>query len=397
MNSSSDVDLCVMGAGPVGAALACWLARRGMATMLVDHAPLPPMEHPAFDGRAYAIAAGSVPLLEEAGIWAQLPIPPSPIRHIKVTDGKPGRRASPLSLRFDLPETDQGAMGWMVEARSLRIAINRQIQALPNLTLHAPTTARVTRTPDSALVRLADGREISCRLVVAADGRASQLRQQAGIPTTSWSYGQLAIVCALAHQRPHGNQALEHFLPAGPFAQLPMGPVDGHPHVSAIVWADRPEMVEAAMALDDVDFAQAVQLRLGGHLGELRLLGRRWSYPLSALLAHRLVDTRLALAGDSAHGIHPIAGQGLNLGFRDATELAHLLDGAPDPGAPELLARYQRARRPDNLRMLAATDVLERLFSNDIPRLRLARDLGIAAVNHIPPLKRRFMAMAMGE
>ena len=237
--------------------------------------------------------------------------------------------------------------------------------------------------------------------MVAAEGRGSPLREQAGIPVTRFPYGQTGIVSAIAHALPHNNTALEHFLPAGPFAQLPMCGQTGAPHVSAIVWTERNAVAERVLALDDAGFGREIARRLGPHLGAVRPIGRRWRYPLGALHAHRYFDTRLALVGDAAHGIHPIAGQGLNLGFRDVLALSRLVIAAvgagTDPGAPELLREYQRARRGANLVMLGATDALDRLFSTDNPALRLARDLGIAAVHRLPPLKRRFMRQAMGE
>ena len=257
----------------------------------------------------------------------------------------------------------------------------------------------------AATVRIAGGPSIDCRLVVAAEGRNSPLRRSAGIPVTRLPYDQTGIVCAITHDRPHQNVALEHFLPSGPFAQLPMSAspdaqAGGAPNMSAIVWTERTAIAQRMLALDDADFAGAIARRLGDQLGAVRVLGRRWSYPLGALHAHRYYDTRLVLVGDAAHTIHPIAGQGLNLGFRDAMALADLLIEASrrgeDCGAPSLLRRYQQQRRPENLLMLAATDALDRLFSNDNPLLRLARDIGIAAVHRAPPLKRLFMRQAMG-
>jgi 2-octaprenyl-6-methoxyphenol hydroxylase len=397
---SEAVDVCVVGAGPVGGALACLLASAGLRVAVVDRAPLPPMEHPDFDGRAYAVAAGSRRMLEEAGIWARLPISSCPIEGIRVSDGRIGHRASRLFLHFDQDEAAQGPFGWMVEARSLRVALNAHLHALPTLSVHAPAQARVTRGAQGAEVAIAGGPTIACRLVVAAEGRESPLRREAGIAVTRWPYHQTGIVSAIAHERPHHNRALEHFLPAGPFAQLPMVATEGAPHVSAIVWTERKDAASRLMALDDAGFGREIARRLGDHLGAIRPIGRRWVYPLGALHAHRYTDTRLALVGDAAHGIHPIAGQGLNLGFRDVIALGGLLtaahrDGA-DVGAPELLARYQRRRRPDNLAMLAATDALDRLFSTDSRVIRLARDLGIAAVHRTPPLKRLFMRQAMG-
>ena len=312
-----------------------------------------------------------------------LPLPSCPIEGIRVSDGKPGRAASPLFLHFDHREVGE-PFGWMTEARSLRMALNATLDATPAIHVAAPAEAAVSRTAEGAIVRTTDGRTIRARLVVAAEGRESPLRRQAGIPVTRFAYRQSGLVCAIAHELPHHNLALEHFLPGGPFAQLPMSDSPGMPNLSAIVWSERDTLAERLMGLPDADYAREVQRRLGVHLGEIRLVGRRWLYKLGALHAHRYVDTRLALIGDAAHGIHPIAGQGLNLGFRDVDALAGLLienaAAGGDAGDPTVLRRYQAARRPANLGMLAATDVLDRLFSNDNPAIRLARGLGIAGV-----------------
>jgi 2-octaprenyl-6-methoxyphenol hydroxylase len=396
-----------MGAGPVGGTLACRLARAGVSVALIDQAALPPMEKPTFDGRAYAIAAGSRTLLEDAGLWDVLDVPPNPIRDIRVSDGHIGRAPSRLHLHFDHREADDDPrpFGWMVEARSLRKALNARFPAQEGLHLFAPAKASVERSDDGSLIRLQDGSEIRCRLVVAAEGRNSPLREQAGIEVTWIPYHQTAIVCAIAHEHPHHDLALEHFLPAGPFATLPMGSSTdaepgGAPHVSAIVWTERTRDAAAFMALNDERFARECGRRLGPHLGAIRAVGRRWSYPLSAMIAHRYVDTRLALAGDAAHGIHPIAGQGLNLGFRDGIALADLIIEAAraggDVGDKALLTRYQRVRRSDNLLMFAMTDGIDRLFSTDRRVVRVARDLGINAVNGLGPMKRLFMRRAMG-
>jgi len=395
------VQVCVVGAGPVGGALACRLASAGIATAVVDRAPLPPMEHPAFDGRAYAIAAGSRVLLDQAGLWDGVSDAAGPIRNIRVSDGRIGRRASPLFLHFDPAEVG-GVFGWMVEARRLRMALNARMHELPALHVFAPADATVERNTDSATVRIAAGPEIACRLVIAAEGRGSPLRRAASIPVTRFAYDQTGIVCAISHAKPHDGTALEHFLPSGPFAQLPMtaSADSGAANVSAIVWTERTAIAERVLRYDDTRFSQEIARRLGDHLGALHVIGRRWRYPLGAMHAHCYFDTRLALVGDAAHTIHPIAGQGLNLGLRDGIALAGLLieamEHGEDLGAPELLRRYQRLRRPDNLMMLAATDALDRLFSNDHPLLRLARDIGIAAVHRAPPLKRLFMRQAMG-
>ena len=393
-------DLCVVGAGPVGAALACSLAASGVRVAVVDRAPLPPMEHPDFDGRAYAIAAGSRAMLEAAGVWQRLPFEPCPILDIRVSDGKTGRAASPLFLHFDHAEAGAGPFGWMVEARSLRVALNAQLHALAANQVFAPAEAVVTRGADRATVRIGDGPELTCKLVVAAEGRGSPLRTQAGIAVSKLAYRQSGIVCAIAHEKPHHGVALEHFLPAGPFAQLPMTGTDGAPNVSAIVWTERAELAPRIMALDEAAFGREVARRLGSHLGAIRPVGRRWNYNLGAMHAHRYTAERLVLVGDAAHGIHPIAGQGLNLGLRDVILLTELVRDAVaegrDPGDPALLARYQATRRPANLMMLGATHALDRLFSTDNGLVRAVRDVGIAGVQRLPPLKRLFMRQAMG-
>ena len=394
-----EVDVCVVGAGPVGAALACRLAAGGVRVAAIDRSSLPPMEHPDFDGRAYAIAASSRRLLEAARVWQRLPLPSGPIEGIRVSDGRPGQAASPLFLHFDHADIGE-PFGWMTEARSLRVALNETLHAAPLVSVLAPDEAVVARRADGVDVSTRSGARLRARLVVAAEGRESPLRREAGIGVTRFSYRQTGIVCAVAHERPHQRMALEHFLPGGPFAQLPMAPGEAGENLSALVWTEREPQASRLARLPEPDFTRELQRRLGPHLGALRPVGRRWTYPLGALHAQRYVDSRLALVGDAAHGIHPIAGQGLNLGFRDVMALSELVIEAVaagrDPGEPALLARYQARRRPDNLAMLAATDMLDRLFSTDNPALRLARDLGIGAVHRLPRLKRAFMARAMG-
>ncbi len=391
----------MIGAGPVGATLAATLAAGGVATAVVDAQPLPPMELPDFDGRAYAVATTSRNLLRAAGVWDRLPDAPGPIREIHVSDGRPGERASPLTLHFTAAELGEEAFGWMVEARSLRVALNAALPGLPGLHVFAPAAATVARAPAGALARLGDGTEIAARLVVGAEGRGSPTRAGAGIGTAELDYGQDGIVLAVAHERPHGAVALEHFLPNGPFAQLPLAGTPGHPHASAIVWTDKRALARRFLAMDDAALSREVARRLGGHLGAVRVIGRRWSYPLRAMQARHFVAERLALVGDAAHGIHPIAGQGLNLGFRDVAALAELVieavNGGADPGAAAVLARYQAARRPDAMLMLGATHALERLFGNDFAPVRIARRLGIAAVDRTPALKHFFARRAMGQ
>ncbi len=406
MTDTIDVAACILGAGPVGATLAATLAAAGLPTAVVDRQPLPPMELAEFDGRAYAVALTSKRLLQAAGVWERLPEAPCSIEEIRVADGRPGERASSLSLHFRAAEVGPEPFGFMVEARALRVALNARLPRLPNLRVFAPGEAvAVERRADGATVRLRSGETVRARLVVGAEGRSSPTRRAAGIRAAVLDYRQIGMVGAFAHERPHRNVALEQFLPNGPFAQLPLSGPGSYgtaalPHASAYVWTDRTEVARRMLALPDAAFGRELRRRLGDHLGEVRPIGRRWSYPLSAMDVSRWTDMRLALVGDAAHGVHPIAGQGLNLGFRDVAALAEGIieawNGGVDPGSPAVLARYQARRRPDTLLMLSGMHALERLFGNDIAPVRLARRLGIAAVDRVPALKRAFARQAMG-
>jgi len=395
------LDVCINGAGPVGAALACRLAAAGLRVLVVDRAHLPGMEDPAFDGRAYAIAEGSKRMLEAAGVWEHLPGAVQRIEEIRVSDGRPGEPPSPLHLHFGTQDrpTDGTPFGWMVEARGLREGLNVALRSHPGIVLAAPDMATFAFMPDHVLVTLASGRVVRVAVAVAAEGRRSPLRGQARIGVTRIPYRQCGIVATIAHEKPHDGVALEHFLPQGPFARLPMPGNAEYPNRSAIVWAEGEVRAQRLYELPGDVFSAEIASRLGGEdLGAVQAIGRRWIYPLSAQYAERYVAPRLALVGDSAHGIHPIAGQGLNLGFRDVIALADLLIEARggDLGDPALLRRYQRRVRPGNMAMLAATDALERLFGNDNPALRLARDVGIAAVHRLPGVRRAFARRAMG-
>ena len=405
MNQMLETEVAILGAGPVGATLAAALSARGVPCAILDAAPLPPMALQGFDGRAYAIALASKRVLEEAGIWARLPTTPCPIQGIKVADGRIGERPSSLDLDFEAAEVADDPFGWMVEARALRVALNARLPELPGVQVFAPMTAEVARDADGATLTLADGARIRARLVIGAEGRNSPLRLSAGIGAARHDYGQIGMVGAFAHARPHNNRALELFLPAGPFAQLPLN--DQHefgtsdlPHASAFVLAESRGVAQRLLAMDGAAFKRELQRRLGDWLGDIEPIGRRWSYPLTAMHALRYTATRMALAGDSAHGMHPIAGQGLNIGFRDVASLARLVGDAhsagQDVGSPALLRRYQAERRPDALMMIGATHALEKLFGNDVGVVRLARRLGIAAVDRIPALKRAFARQAMG-
>ncbi|WP_077396194.1 UbiH/UbiF/VisC/COQ6 family ubiquinone biosynthesis hydroxylase [Bombella intestini] len=403
----TDYDLCINGGGPIGATLACLLAQKGLRILLLERSPLStaPAQNP--DGRAYALAEGIRPLLEDAGIWQALPLAPQPITTIHVTDGQ-GRipSTSRTTIADGLSFTGEDApedrpFGWMVEAHNLLAAIARTLMNQPGLDVRAPATGRFTFSPEQAQITLDTGETVTASLVIAADGRRSLLRQQAGIGLTRIPYNKLALVSVLAHENPHHGSALENFLPQGPFARLPLPGTEAHPHRSAIVWTDRPERIEHFTRLDAASFTRLVKDRLCGEdLGAIELAGEHWTYPLASQYAHRYYATRLLLAGDAAHGLHPVAGQGMNLGFRDVRTLNDLLGEAyacgEDLGGPALLQRYQRLSRPGNLAMLAGCDMMERLFSTDMPLIRHARHAGLMMLKRLPSLRHGFVQRAMG-
>ncbi len=404
-----DAEVLIVGGGLVGLSLAVALAHGGIEVIVVDREDPAAQLDQGFDGRSLAIARGSQQALAGIGLWDRLEAHAEPILDIRVSDGRVGRAASPLFLHYDHRDLGQGPLGFIIENRVIRRALHARSGELAGLTRLAPAKLLgLERGPGRVTAEVADEKGVSkvtAQVAVSAEGRNSALRTQAGIRATKWEYGQSGIVCTVAHERPHHGVAHEHFLPSGPFAMLPM--TDGEDgeggksvHRSSIVWTERQALVPAMMDLDGPAFSAEIERRFGDSLGALRAIGGRWAYPLSLTHAERYVDRRLALIGDAAHAIHPIAGQGLNLGLRDVAALAETLVDTRrlglDLGAADVLARYQRWRRFDNLLLIAATDSLNRLFSNDLAPLRLARDLGLAAVNRLPPLKRIFMRHAMG-
>ncbi len=385
------LDAVVVGGGLAGLACGVALASGGLEVAVVDREDPTATLDAGFDGRTVAVAWGAQRVLDGIGVWDGVAGHSEPILEIRVAD-----QNAPLFLHYDHADLGDAPLGYIVENRVLRRALLTRAAALPALRHLAPAAvARVERAPARAVAHLVDGRTLAASLVVAADGKNSALRREAGIRTVEWSYPQTGIVCTVRHERPHGGIAVEHFLPAGPFAILPMTG-----NRSSIVWTERADLAPAMMALGEADFTAELAARFGDFLGDLELEGPRWAYPLSFVLAERFAADRLALINEAAHVIHPIAGQGLNLGIRDIAALAELVVDAHrlglDIGNADTLARYERWRRPDTLALAAVTDGLNRLFSNDIAPVRWARDLGLAAVNRMPPLKRLLMRHAMG-
>jgi len=378
-------DLLVVGGGMIGQTLGLAAARAGLETVVVDRLDPRTVLADAFDGRVSSIAWGSHRMFRALDVWPALEEEAEPILDIRVSD-----RGSPFFLHFDHAEVGENPFGFMVENRHLRRALAAAAAATPGLAVLAPrTVVRLQRDGAAAVAELDDGSRILAPLAAAADGRNSRLRREAGIRALAWTYGQTAIVSVVAHERAHEGVALEHFLPAGPFALLPM-----RGRRSALVWTERAALAPAMLALDDEAFSAEVEARIGDHLGRIRVAGPRWSHPLGLENAERYTDRRLALVGDAAHAMHPIAGQGLNLGLRDVACLVEVAADALrlglDPGAPDALRRYQEWRGFDALAMLVMTDGLNRLFSTGFAPVRLARQAGLGLVNALGPAKRFF-------
>ena len=384
-------DILIAGGGLVGLTLALALGRNGLGVIVVDPAPAETTLAPTFDGRSSALAYASCKLLDAIGVWSRLAPDAEPIRQIRVSDGE-----VPLYLHFDYADVGDEPLGHMVENRHLRHALYRAVSKVPGITLLAPEKIRnVERDEGGVRATLESGRRVTARLVAGAEGRRSPSREDAGIRTYEWTYRQSGIVATVEHERPHHGIAHERFLPSGPFAILPL-----RGNRSSIVWTERTRLVPTIMTLSADAFDSELAKRFGGFLGTVRATGPRWHYPLSLQISERYIDRRLALVGDSAHGIHPIAGQGLNLGLKDVAALAEVVVEAAragrDIGEGSVLERYQRWRRVDTMTLSVVTDGLNRLFSNDIAPVRWARDIGLAAVNGMPPLKHFFIRHARG-
>ncbi|HJT40257.1 MAG TPA: UbiH/UbiF/VisC/COQ6 family ubiquinone biosynthesis hydroxylase [Sphingobium sp.] len=385
-------DVVILGGGLVGLTLGIALSGHGVRCAVID--PANPVETTAagFDGRVSAISSTSHAMLSAIGVTPFLEGKGCPIDRIWVSDG-----LEPGALDF-APEPDDGVMGTMFPNRDLRIALAQAAGKAENLTRFQPDRAtHVDRNADGVTLTLASGQVLHGALLVAAEGRNSPTREAAGIRTTRWQYKHTAMVTAIDHEVPHANTAYEIFYPGGPFALLPMLPGTR----SAIVWTVPTDQAPAMLKLSERAWLAEAQKRMGGFLGEIGLAGPRSSYPLGFHHAARITDTRLALVGDSAHAIHPIAGQGLNLGFRDVAALVEVLvEGMRlglDPGDAQLMARYQRWRGLDAMMTSVAMDGLVRLF--DVPGKipSLIRRAGLAAVQRTSLLKDRFMAEARGE
>lgn len=390
----TDVDVLIAGGGLNGPTLALALAGAGLRVAVADPRPAESRAADDFDGRAYALAIASQRLLKALGLWNGLATNSQPILQVKASQGQPGEGAAPFFLHFDSAEIEEGPVGFMLEDRFLYRAL---LTAMEGGVTHLPGVAVIGQQagPAKVTASLSNGHEMTARLLVGADGRGSGVATRAGIARRGWDYGQTALVAAIDHDLPHHGIAQQYFMPTGPLAILPLPG-----NRSSVVWSETHANAQAIATLPDDAFLDVLRPRFGDFLGGIGLAGQRFSYPLSLSLAGTYVAPRIALVGDAAHGVHPIAGQGLNLGLRDVAALAETLVEAArrgeDIGADPVLERYQGWRRFDATALALGMDAVNRLFGNDNPLLRAARGLGMGAVTAIPALRRGFMRQAAG-
>ena len=391
-----DTDIAIVGGGLNGPILALALAQAGIKSVVIDALTTKIRKNASFDGRSYAVALTSQRLLNNIGLWSKIKDNAQAMLEIKVSDGRAGEGHSPFFMHFDHAETEDGPMGYMVQDRFLRRTLLDAMAVNPNVThIQGKTVVGQDVISGDVTVTLSSGKKISARALIGCDGRGSGTAERAGIKRIGWSYRQTALVCAIEHEKPHGGIAHQFFMPTGPLAILPLTG-----NRSSIVWSETEINATAFNALSDAEYLTMLRPRFGNFLGEISLAGARYSYPLALSITDRLVADRTALVGDAAHGLHPIAGQGLNAGMRDIAALVQIITEAQkrgeDYGSLAVLKRYEEWRRFDNTALALATDTFNKLFSNDNLVLRLGRDLGMGLINKLPGLRRGFIREAAG-
>lgn len=384
-------DVMIAGGGLAGLTMAARLGSSGVRVLVVEREAQARMVSTAFDGRTTALAYGSTRILDACGIWNTIKDTTCPIEDIRVADGR-----SAISLDFESSKVGDNAFGYIIENTVLRRALFERLGELKNVTLACPATIHdIKYGDDGVTMTLDDGTSPKARLLIAADGKASFCRNDAGIKARHWSYNETALVVSIAHSKPHNNLALEYFYPGGPFAVLPMTK-----NRSSIVWTEKPETAAALQTMPETQFIELLKQRGCDELGDISLASPRQQYPLKFMLADKLHAPRLALIGEAAHAMHPVAGQGFNLSVRDIGVLGDLIEARfkvdGDVGANDVLQRYEAGRHLDHFTFMTATDVLVKLFSNNVLPLRLIRRFGLGLIEKIPPAKNFFSKMAMG-
>ena len=389
-------DIAIIGGGLAGSLMALAASNSGFSVCIIDATGTEPQKDPDFDGRSYAMAMASGRMLKALGLWEDLETDAEPILDIKVTDGTVGEQPSPFFLHFEKYGLDEGPMGHMIEDRHLRSLLQRRLIDNENIKyLSGRRLEDQSTQKTSSILTIDDGGQVHARLVICADGRNSTSAKRAGVTYIGWKYAQSALVCALEHEHSHNGFAYQHFMPPGPLAILPL-----KDNRCSIVWTETSKNAHTIMAMDNDAYLDVLRPRFGDFLGEIKLVGERFFYPLDMSVAKSFIAERVAVIGDAAHGMHPIAGQGLNAGMRDIAALTQLCQEAKergeDFGSQAVLARYQEWRRFDATALALTMDAFNRLFSNDNYLLRSLRTIGMGVVNRLPSTKRTFMREAAG-
>ena len=391
-----DSDIIIVGGGLNGSLMAIAAANIGFSTIVLDSKDNEASAENRFDGRSYALALSSVRLLKNLDIFEDIIDKSQPILDIKILDGKLVQGPSQFSLHFDNNEIHDGPMGQMVEDRFIRKALFTKINK--NKQIDYKFNSKVTEHKKQSgyiSVTLENGKKLNTKLLVGADGRNSELANRADIKKSGWKYNQSALVCAIEHEADHNGVAWQYFMPSGPLAVLPMTGKR-----SCIVWTEQNANAKAINLFDETRYTKILAARLGNFLGKFKIIGDRHTYPLELSIADRFIDERLALIGDAAHSVHPIAGQGLNAGFKDIAVLAHIIQDAhnrgEDLGSLGVLKRYEEWRRFDSAQLAYSTDLFNKLFSNENEALRLARNIGLKLLDSIPVAKRNIIKEAAG-